>query len=319
MEKNSPVSIILNFYNEEDNLEECLDSIKDQTYTNFEIIAVDDGSTDDSSHVVKSYSKYMDIKMYKTPHVGIKKARKGGVKKSSGEIVLVVDADEILEPDFMMEIVRTFDDKEVGAVGGILKSVGEGWVTDAYGVLNEIFYKLRKNEEREADWIQGGCSAYRREALEDVGGLADAKVSADKDISWKMSDAGWKVILNEDAVAYHKDPQTLRSVMRREYNIGKREYWLLKEHKGRKGWKEWSRFYPLVGILILIFLFVPFIFSYLFIILILGLILTLIYLGKLMHNNIDEAGFIITIKAWVVLNLINLAWSIGYITSAICR
>lgn len=315
MEKNPLVSIILNFYNEEDNLEECLDSIKDQTYTNFEIIAVDDGSTDDSSHVVKSYSKYMDIKMYKTPHVGIKKARKGGVKKSSGEIVLVVDADEILELDFMMEIVRTFDDKEVGAVGGILKSVGEGWVTDAYGALNEIFYKLRKNEEREVDWIQGGCSAYRRKALKDVGGLASEKVSADKDISWKMSDAGWKVILNEDAVAYHKDPQTLRSVMRREYNIGKREYWLLKEHKGRKGWKEWSRFYPLVGILILIL--IPF-FTFLAYTLIAGLVLIFIT-SFILSTKYSNSRVSIRFSIWIVLTLINLSWNMGYISSLVKR
>lgn len=303
------ISIVINVYNEEDNIADCLESLKSQSLSDFELVIVDDGSTDSTMDIVDRYADDFRISKFRTEHVGIKKARLKGVSETSGDIVVVIDADEILEEEFLEEIVGPFEDDEVGAVGGTLKSEGDGWVTEGYGALNEIFYKLRAQGD-EADWIQGGCSAYRKVALDEVGGLAREKVSADKDISWKLKDAGWKVVLNKDAVAYHRDPQTVGSVMKREFNIGKREYSLLKKHKNRFGWKEMSRFYPFG--LILFGVLSPFwwIFGVLFL---LGLIGTFGMVLYMVHSNLEGYGSFVSLKSWVVLTLINMAWSAGVI------
>lgn len=312
MLKKDSVSVIINAYNEEEDIGDCLDSLADQTYDDFELVVVDDGSTDGTMEVVEEYSDKFDMKTHRTEHVGLKKARKEGVRRADGEYLITIDADEVLREDFLENILKGFEDDDVGAVGGVLRSEGEGRVTEAYGALNEMFYKLRGGDE-EVDWIQGGCSAYRREALEEVGGLAREKVSADKDVSWKLKDAGWKVVLSTDAVAQHKDPQTLSSVMKREYRIGQREYSLLKKHHGRFGWKELSRFYPLGGLVLLGV--VPF-YLPLGVLLLAGVLSTMVGVAYLVHKNVEEKSLGISFKSWIVLTMINLAWSLGFIFSS---
>ncbi|MFW6038562.1 MAG: glycosyltransferase [Candidatus Saliniplasma sp.] len=305
------VSIVINVYNEEENIRDCLDSLAKQSYTDFELIIVDDGSTDDTMDIVKHYSEIFEMKTYHTPHVGIKKARSKGIDETTGDYIIVIDADEILEDDFIEKIIEPLKADKVGAVGGVLKSEGEGWVTIGYAVLNEIFYELRA-EDREVDWIQGGCSAYKREALEDVGGLAKEKVSADKDISWKLSKNGWKVLINKNAVAYHRDPQTVKSVMKREYNIGRRERALLSEHKDKVSWKEISRFYPYGFFLFLALSFFLSPFVYIFLA---AIFLTMITVGYLISRYTDRSAAKNLLPSWIVLTLINLAWSSGLIVS----
>jgi len=307
------VSVIINAYNEERDIGDCLDSLVGQGFDDFELIVVDDGSTDKTIDIVKSYSDKFDLKIHRTEHIGLQKARKKGIEISSGDILIIVDADEILEPDFLENMLRPFSDDEVGAVGGILKSFGKGWVTDAYGALSEIFYSMRTNGD-EVDWIQGGCSAFRKKGLMETGGLTTQDTSEDKDISWKLKDAGWKVVLSRDAIAHHKDPQNMGSVMNREYHIGEREFSLLKGHKGRFSWKELSRFYPLAGLILLAF--VPFYLPLIFL-LIAGVFLTWIGLVYLIRKNVEETTIGISVKSWVVLTMINFAWSIGFIKSGL--
>ncbi len=300
------VSVIINAYNEEEDIGDCLDSLVEQTYDDFELVVVDDGSTDGTMEIVESYNGQFEMKTHRTEHVGLKKARKKGVKRASGEIVITIDADEILREDFLENMLEGFEDDEVGAVGGVLRSEGEGWVTEAYGALNQAFYALRA-EGGEADWIQGGCSAYRRDALEDVGGLAREKVSADKDISWKLKEASWKVVLKDDAVAYHRDPQSVDSVMKREYKIGEREYSLVSRHRDRFGWKEMSRFFPLSSFF---FLGLSFLHVLFLIPILLGSVGSLAMVSYLLLKYTSKKNLV---QAWVVLNLINLSWSLGFL------
>ncbi|MFP4185693.1 MAG: glycosyltransferase [Thermoplasmata archaeon] len=306
MAGNESVSVVINVYNEEENIEDCLSSLEKQSLSGFELVVVDDGSTDDTMKIVEEFRDNFEMKTFRTEHVGIKKARRKGVEESSGDVVVIVDADEILEPDFLENLVEPFDDDEVGAVGGRLRSEGEGWVTDAYGALNEAFYVLRA-EGGEADWIQGGCSAYRREALEEVGGLAREKVSADKDVSWKLRDEGWKVVLEDEAVAYHRDPQTLDSVMKREFGIGLREYSLISKHKNRFGWKEFSRFFPLS---VFLFLGLSLLHVYFLGFILLGVVGSFGMVSYLLVRHTERSN---VVQAWVVLNLINLSWSLGFL------
>ncbi len=303
------VSVIINAYNEEEDIPDCLDSLDEQTYDDFELVVIDDGSTDGTMEVVESYSDKFELRTYRVSHVGLRKSRRIGFSKAKGDILVNIDADEVLREDFLENLTEPFEDEGVGAVGGRLESEGEGWVTEAYGALNEGFYGLRAEDEG-VDWIQGGCAAFRRKALREVGGLADERVSEDKDISWKMKDEGWKVLLQESAVAHHKDPQTLRSVMNREYDIGKREYFLLKEHKNRMSWKELARFSSLIGLILLGL--VPFYFPLIMLLVIgvIGLIGGVVYL---IRGTTEGFSGKIYLTASVVLFLINLAWSLGFI------
>lgn len=315
MEQKFTVSVVVNAYNEEKNIGDCMSSLNKQSLKNFEVIFVDDGSTDRTVEIVKRFRNKLDLKIVLLSHAGHRKARRKGISKATGDIVVIVDADEILEPGFLENIVEPFEKKEVGAVGGILKSMGERWANRAYGALQEMLYQLRKNGDGEIDWIQGGCSAYRRSLLTEVGGLSEDMVSTDKDISWRIKDAGWKIILKEEAVAYHKDPSSLRSLAKREYKNGKKEYNLLKKH-GKFGWKELSRFYTLMGLMALVI--VPF-FPLLLILILLGFLLTFMVTAYQINKHVKDRHLGISFTCWVVLTVINLGWSLGYIHSLLIR
>ncbi len=312
MPGNISISIVINVYNEEDNIADCLESLKDQTVSDFELVIVDDGSTDDTMGIVEEYTKEFDLKTYKLSHVGLRKARRLGFSKSSGDILVNIDADEMLREDFIENITSPFkEDEEIGGVGGVTISKGSNWAAESYGAWNEIFFELRGKGE-DVDWIEGGCSAFRREAYEDVGGFTEDEISSDKDISWKLQKAGWKIVAKKNVVAYQKDPSTFRAVVKREHKNGRKEFYLLNTHEGKFGIKELSRFYPLIGILSL--LIVPFFFEFVYLIGI-GFLSTFLGTVYLVNSKLEESYFGISFKCWLLLTSMNLGWSIGFLRS----
>ncbi len=94
---NELISIIIPVYNVEKYLKECLDSVINQSYTNIEILLIDDGSTDSSSKICKEYCKIDNrIKYYKKKNGGLSSARNYGIKKSTGKYLSFIDSDDII-------------------------------------------------------------------------------------------------------------------------------------------------------------------------------------------------------------------------------
>ena len=99
------VSVIVPVYNVEQYLEECIDSIINQSYTNIEIILVDDGSTDNSGAICDNYQNIDDrIKVIHQKNMGLSGARNSGVRVCSGDWITLVDGDDIIHPK-MIEIL----------------------------------------------------------------------------------------------------------------------------------------------------------------------------------------------------------------------
>lgn len=100
------ISIIVPIYNKEKYISKCLDSILQQDYYNFEIIIIDDGSTDNSSHIVKDYcSKNKNIKYYFQTNQGVSAARNKGLDLVSGEYIIFIDADDYISKKFISNLV----------------------------------------------------------------------------------------------------------------------------------------------------------------------------------------------------------------------
>jgi len=90
-------SIIVPIYNVELYLKECLDSILSQTFNDFELILVNDGSTDKSGDIAKEYkNKYNNIKLIDKENGGLSSARNAGIKKAIGDYILFIDSDDML-------------------------------------------------------------------------------------------------------------------------------------------------------------------------------------------------------------------------------
>lgn len=124
MKKKPLVSVIIPTYNSSRTLERCLQSIKDQTYPNIELIVVDNNSTDNTKEIAK---KFTDKVYNKGPERSAQ--RNYGAKKAKGEYLLIHDSDIYFHPDSVQECIDTI---EVGPYGALIlpeKSIGEGyWV-----------------------------------------------------------------------------------------------------------------------------------------------------------------------------------------------
>lgn len=141
------VSIIVPVYNAEVYLKECIDSLVRQTYTNLEIILVDDGSTDTSGHICDMYEKnYNNISVFHIKNSGVSHARNIGVSKACGEYIFFVDSDDLLETYYINNFMR----KELNEIdfvgGGFLKRFEEG--NDVKIEMLEGKLKLEEFKER---------------------------------------------------------------------------------------------------------------------------------------------------------------------------
>lgn len=96
---NSLVSVIVPVYNKQNQIGRCIESVKSQSYKNWELVLIDDGSTDDSAFIIQSYLSDSRISYFYKENGGVSSARNMGIKKASGEWVIFLDADDYLLPN----------------------------------------------------------------------------------------------------------------------------------------------------------------------------------------------------------------------------
>lgn len=107
-------SFIVPVYNTEKYLKKCLDSLVNQTYKDFEIIVVNDGSTDKSSNIISKYQKkYKNIIVIDKENEGLSIARNRGVQKSSGKYIIFVDSDDYVSNKLLEEVDKKIDDSDI--------------------------------------------------------------------------------------------------------------------------------------------------------------------------------------------------------------
>ena len=105
------ISIIVPIYNAEKYLSQCLDSILLQTYTDFELLLIDDGSTDDSGKVCDKYAKTdRRIKAFHKKNAGVSSARNFGIDRARGKYVSFIDADDWIKPEFLGTFIKYIDE-----------------------------------------------------------------------------------------------------------------------------------------------------------------------------------------------------------------
>jgi len=118
--KKRDVSIIIPVYNASKYLRRCLDSVLAQTFSDFEVILIDDGSTDDSGVICDDYTKDVRFRVIHQKNFGVSRARNVGIQESIGKYIVFVDADDYLNPTMlqrMLEVVRHHDECDVVLCG----------------------------------------------------------------------------------------------------------------------------------------------------------------------------------------------------------
>lgn len=121
-------SIIIPVYNVEEYLDRCLKSILNQTYSNYEVIIVNDGSPDNSDNIIKSYEKEdKRFKEYKKVNGGLSDARNYGLKYATGDYLIFIDADDYIENNYLEKVNDVLErNKDIDVLKFKIKLVDEG-------------------------------------------------------------------------------------------------------------------------------------------------------------------------------------------------
>lgn len=110
MKKKIKFSIIIPVYNTEKYLKKCLDSVFNQTYNNYEVIAINDGSTDNSEELIKKYDNLIYLKQ---ANQGLSMARNNGIKKANGDYLIFLDSDDYIEKDLLLNLSEEIKNQDI--------------------------------------------------------------------------------------------------------------------------------------------------------------------------------------------------------------
>lgn len=203
------VSIIIPVYNEEKYIGKCIQSLLKQSYKDFEIIIVDDGSVDNTIRVVK---KFTEVKIIKGEHKGPGFSRNLGSKKAKGKILVFVDADMTFDKDYLKNLVNPLlKDKKV---------IGSTHELEIVNNLNNIWSKcwgrIRVSKEQAKDVKI--FRAIRKEIFIERGGFDPKYGYADDQTLWIKHKI--KPVVAKNTICYHENPKTLREVYRQSIWIG---------------------------------------------------------------------------------------------------
>lgn len=216
------ISVIIPAYNEKEVLEDCIQSLGSQTHTDFEIIVVDDGSTDGTLELLENLKKILpDFKYFVQQHLGAGMARNLGVKNSSGKILVFVDADMTFDENFLKKLtepIRNEDSKGTFSKEEFVSNWDNVWAR--CWNINEGWEKRRRHSKNYPD-TQPVFRAILKSEFEKVGGFDKGGYADDWSLSKKL---GYQAVNATGAIFYHKNPETLVEVFTHSKWVAKRKY-----------------------------------------------------------------------------------------------
>jgi len=236
------ISILVPVYNEGVVLQYSIESLLDIDYPNYEIIIVNDGSTDDTSAVAEELvghqrgrSGLVKISLINKPNSGKAKALNAGIQYSEAQFILCMDGDSQLTPNSLRMAVRHFIDPAVGAVAGNVKVQNrKHLLTD----LQALEYLEGLNMPRSAQGfiqmvniIPGPIGLFRKAALRDAGFYSSDTFAEDADITLKILAQNWKIIYEPNAIAYTEAPSSIHQLLKQRYRWTRGILQAIRKHK----------------------------------------------------------------------------------------
>jgi biofilm PGA synthesis N-glycosyltransferase PgaC len=212
------ISIMIPCYNEEANIAETINQIRKQNYPNFEIIAINDGSQDNTARLLEDLAKYDDrlIVLHQKNH-GKATALNHGLSVSSGDYLVCIDGDALLDKNACRWFIRHFlEGSNVGAVTGnprvrtrtsIVGKLQTGEFSSIIGLV-----KRAQRIYGTIFTVSGVIVAFRKTALENIKGWSHDMITEDIDVSWKLQINDWQIRYEPLARCWVLMPETVRGL-----------------------------------------------------------------------------------------------------------
>lgn len=230
------MSVVVCTYNGQRTIGDCCEGLLQLDYPNYEVIIIDDGSTDASAHIASEYG----FRVISTPNAGLSAARNLGMEAASGEIIAYIDDDARPDPHWLTYLATTFMRTDFAGVGGPnVAPPGDGFIAaciaNAPGGPVHVLIS-----DQVAEHIPGCNMAFRKARLQAIGGFdPQFRIAGDDvDICWRLQQRGWQLGFNPAALVWHHRRNSLLTYWRQQKNYGKAEALLE---------KKWPEKYNAVG------------------------------------------------------------------------
>jgi GT2 family glycosyltransferase len=216
------VSVVVCTHNGSRTIAGCLEGLRDLAYPDYEVIVVDDGSTDGTADVVR---RFEFARLIRTENRGLSSARNTGLQAARLGIIAYIDDDARPDPHWLTYLVDTLTRADhAGAGGPNVPPAGCGLVSDAVAMApgGPVHVLLT---DQVAEHIPGCNMAFRRDRLLEIGGFdPQFRIAGDDvDVCWRLQERGWTLGFNPAAVVWHRRRDTVRGYWKQQLNYGRAE------------------------------------------------------------------------------------------------
>ncbi len=219
-------SVIIPVFNRPNEVLELLSSLAHQTYREFEVILVEDGSTIRADKVVSQYASLLSIQYLIQDNQGQGFARNAGMAMARGDFFVILDSDVILPQNYLKALQSAIKERKLDAFGGPDAASADfsnlqkamDFAMTSFWTTGGIRGKLKDPAKYQARGFNMGVS---REVFEKLGGFVDPNRGEDIEWSIRIKKAGYKLELVEEAYVYHKRKNTLKSFAKQAFSFGR--------------------------------------------------------------------------------------------------
>jgi peptidoglycan-N-acetylglucosamine deacetylase len=198
------ISIVIPAYNEQKTIGQTLDSLAVQkTQHPFEVIVVDNNSTDKTVKIVNAYRTRLDITLIEEKRKGRSPARRAGFAAARGDIIFSTDADVVVPPDWIGKMASYFADPSIAAVTGICRINDCGWLINTIVNLYQIVSTVIYNSIFHHTWLSGFSFAIRKSIYEQSGGFdPELNCHEDTELSHRVKKIGKIKVVREPIILF---------------------------------------------------------------------------------------------------------------------
>ena len=218
-------SVIIPVYNRPDEVDELLDSLVKQTYRNFEVIIVEDGSSVTCESVVDKYKSLLDVHYYYKSNSGPGQTRNYGAERSSGTYLLILDSDCVLPPAYLSAIEEELQRDEADAFGGPDRAHDSfSTIQKAINYAMTSFFTtggIRGGKKKMDKFYPRSFNmGIRADVYKALGGFSKMRFGEDIDFSIRIFKAGYRCRLFPEAWVWHKRRTDFRKFFKQVHNSG---------------------------------------------------------------------------------------------------
>jgi GT2 family glycosyltransferase len=221
-------SVVVCAYQAQDTIEECLHSLMELDYPKYEILVVDDGSTDTTAQIACRFP----VRLLSRDRLGLSEARNMGLEQAQGEFVAYIDADAQADPDWLTYLALALEVPGTAGAGGPNPvppddpPVAQCVARAPGGPIHVLL------DDERAEHVPGCDMAFRRERLLEIGGFDPIYRAAgdDVDVCWKLLDRGYHIRFHPSALVWHRRGDSVRAFWHQQIGYGKAEALVERNH-----------------------------------------------------------------------------------------